>query len=96
MIMKIFKHTGRYYLKKIQKGYLTTQQVADILNTTIDIVNSAYDDYCKEQNPFKKRSFDFKNAVIQITISMISTFLVLLTLFEMQAERNATYLPEFL
>lgn len=94
MIMKIFKHTGRYYLKKIQKGYLTTQQVADILNTTIDIVNSAYDDYCKEQNPFKKRSFDFKNAVIQITISMISTFLVLLTLFEMQAERNATYLPD--
>lgn len=94
MIMKIFKHTGRYYLKKIQKGYLTTNQVADILNTTIDIVDSAYDDYCKEQNPFKKKSFDFKNAVIQITISIISTFLVLLTLFEMQAERNATYLPD--
>lgn len=91
--MKIFKHTSRYYLKKIQKGYLTTHQVADILNTTIDIVDSAYDDYCKKQNPFKKRSFDFKNAVIQITISIISTFLVLLTLFEMQAERNATYLP---
>lgn len=94
MIMKILKHTGRYYLKKIQKGYLTTNQVADILNTTIDIVDSAYDDYCKEQNPFKKKSFDFKNAVIQITISIISTFLVLLTLFEMQAERNATYLPD--
>lgn len=92
--MKILKHTGRYYLKKIQKGYLTTNQVADILNTTIDIVDSAYDDYCKEQNPFKKKSFDFKNAVIQITISIISTFLVLLTLFEMQAERNATYLPD--
>ncbi len=92
--MKIFKHTGRYYLKKIQKGYLTTHQVAEILNTTIDIVNSAYADYCKEQNPFKKRNFDFKNAVIQITISIISTFLVLLTLFEMQAERNATYLPD--
>lgn len=91
--MKFFKHTGRYYLKKIQKGYLTTYQVADILNTTIDIVNSAYDDYCEEQNPFKKRSFDFKNAAIQITISIVSTFLVLLTLFEMQAERNATYLP---
>lgn len=92
--MKILKHTGRYYLKKIQKGYLTTNQVADILNTTIDIVDSAYDDYCKEQNPFKKKSFDFKNAVIQITISIISTFLVLLTLFEMQAERNAIYLPD--
>lgn len=94
MIMKIFKHTGRYYLKKIKKGYLTNQQVADILNTTVDIVNSAYDDYCKEQNPFSKKSFDFKNAAIQITISIISTLLVLLTLFEMQAERNATYLPD--
>lgn len=52
--MKIFKHTGRYYLKKIQKGYLTTHQVAEILNTTIDIVNSAYDDYCKEQTPLRK------------------------------------------
>lgn len=92
--MKIFKHTGRYYLKKIQKGYLTTHQVADILNISIDIVNSAYGDYCKERNPFKKRSFDFKNAAIQITISIISTFLVLLTLFEMRAERNATYLPD--
>lgn len=94
MIMKIFKHTGRYYLKKIQKGYLTKHQVADILNTNIDNVNFAYDDYCKEQNPFKEISFDFKKAVIQITISIISTFLVLLTLFEMQAERNATYLPD--
>lgn len=92
--MKIFKYSGRYYLKKIQKGYLTTHQVADILNTTIEIVNSAYDDFCKEQNPFKKISFEFKNATIQITISIISTLLVLFTLFEMQAERNATYLPD--
>lgn len=91
--MKNF-HTNRYYLKKIHSGYLTMQDVADKFNTTIDVVNSAYDDYCEEQNPFKKRSFEFKNAIIQITISIISTFLVLLTLFEMQAERNATYLPD--
>lgn len=92
--MRFFKHRGRYYLKKIQKGYMTTFQVAEILNTSIDIVNSAYEEYCKEQNPFKKTSFDFKNAVIQIAISIISTILVLLTLFEMQAGRNATYLPD--
>lgn len=92
--MKFPRHTGRYYLKKIQKGYMTTYQVANILNTSIDVVNSAYEEYCKEQNPFKKVSFDFKNAAIQITISIISTLLVLLTLFEMQAGRNATYLPD--
>lgn len=73
---------------------MTTSQVAEILNTSIDVVNSAYEEYCKEQNPFKKTSFDFKNAAIQITISIISTILVLLTLFEMQAGRNATYLPD--
>ncbi len=94
MIMKIFKHTNRYYLKKIYEGDLTTHQVANILNTTIDNVNSAYKDYCQEQNPFTKRSFEFKKTVIEIIISIISTAIVLLTLFEMQAERNAAYLPD--
>lgn len=92
--MKFFKHTGNYYLKKIQKGQFTIQQVADTLNTTTSIVNAAYIKYCEEQNPFKKTSFVFKNATIQICISIISTVLVLLTLFEMQAQRNATYFPD--
>lgn len=92
--MKIFKHTGRYYLKKIHKGQLTPRQVADILDTTFQTVDSAYNDYCQEQNPFRKKNFELKNAAIQIAISIVSTFLVLLTLFEMQAERNATYLPD--
>lgn len=92
--MKFFKHTGNYYLKKIQKGQFTIQQVADALNTTTSIVNAAYIKYCEEQNPFKKTSFEFKNATIQICISIISTVLVLLTLFEMQAQRNATYFPD--
>lgn len=91
--MKNFRHTGRYYLKKIKDGQLTNQQVADILNTTLETVDSAYDEYCKDQNPFKKRSFEFKSTTVQIAISVISTCLVLLTLFEMQAARNATYLP---
>ena len=92
--MKIFKHTGRYYLKKIRKGQLTTHQVAEILDTTFEIVDSAYSDYCQKQNPFKKKNYELKNTVIQIAISIVSTFLVLLTLFEMQAERNASYLPD--
>lgn len=94
MYMKTFKHTGRYYLKKIYKGQLTTCQVADILNTTLETVDCAYSDYCQEQNPFKKKNYELKSTAIQIATSIISTFLVLLTLFEMQAERNATYLPD--
>lgn len=89
--MKMIKHTGRYYLKKIEKGQLTVQQVADILNITINATDSAYKDYCDSKNPFKKKKFD---SAIQIAVSIISTVLVLLTLFEMQAERNATYLPD--
>ncbi|GLC79673.1 hypothetical protein [Lacrimispora brassicae] len=92
--MKIFRHTSDYYLKKIQEGQLTNQQVAEELKTTVDVVNIAFNEYCKEQNPFKKKSFEFKNATIQVAISIISTFLVLFTLFEMQAARNATYLPD--
>ena len=92
--MKIFKHKGQYYLKKIQNGELTVQQVADTLNVTVDTVNSAYTDYIKGQNPFKKTTFEFKNTLIQIVISIISTIIVLLTLFEMQAARNASYLPD--
>lgn len=91
--MTIFRRTGRYYLKKIKDGQLTNQQVADILNTTLETVDSAYDEYCKDQNPFKKKSFEVKSTAIQIAISAISTCLVLFTLFEMQAARNATYLP---
>lgn len=91
--MKLFKHTRKYYLKKIQNGKLTNQQVADIVNTTVDIVDSAYTKYLKEQNPFLRKSSNFKIVTIQIIISIISTILVLLTLFEMQAARNATYLP---
>lgn len=92
--MKRIRHTGRYYLKKIEAEQLSNQQVADILNTTVDIVDSAYDEFCKEQNPFKRKSFEFKSTAVQISISIISTFLVLFTLFEMQAARNATYLPD--
>ena len=50
--MKIFKHNGQYYLKKMQNGELTNQQVADILNVTVNTVNSEYNDYS---------NYDFNN-----------------------------------
>ena len=49
---------------------------------------------CEKMLNFKSRSFEFKKAVIEIAISIISTILVLLTLFEMQADRNAAYRPD--
>ena len=42
----------------------------------------------------KKKSFKYKSEPIQIIISIVSTVIVLLTLFEMQAARNASYLPD--
>lgn len=43
---------------------------------------------------FKNKSFEFKKAVLEIGISIVSVILVLLTLFEMQADRNAAYRPD--
>ena len=43
---------------------------------------------------FKNKSFEFRKAVLEIGISIVSVILVLLTLFEMQADRNAAYRPD--
>lgn len=43
---------------------------------------------------FKEKSFEFKKTAIEIVISISSTALVLFTLFEMQAARNASYRPD--
>lgn len=43
---------------------------------------------------FKNKSFEFKKAVLEIAISIVSVILVLLTLLEMQADRNAAYRPD--
>lgn len=94
--MRLHIHRKRYYLKKIQEGRLTKQEVADIYDTTDNIVEGAFEEYIKEQNPFKKKSFGYKHAIVQIVISLVSTLLVLFTLFEMKDERNAAYLPDIL
>ena len=69
------------------------EEVANIFDTSVTVVEDALIEYDKNKNPFRKKSFEFKNAIVQIIISIISTILVLLTLLEMQAARNATYLP---
>lgn len=91
--MKKLRYTGRYYLKKIKQKKMTDQQVADILEIDVNRVNKAYEEYCIERDPFRKFKFEYISTAVQIVISLISVFLVLFTLFEMQAARNATYLP---
>ncbi len=87
------KHRGKYYLKKIKAGEMTRQQVADSLCVSIDDVNSAYDNYTRENSPIKTMSYEKKKNIVQIAISIISTIIILLTLNEMQAARDAAYLP---
>ena len=38
--------------------------------------------------------FEFRKTIVEIVISLVSTVLVLLTLFEMQEDRNAAYRPD--
>lgn len=66
MLMKIFKHNGQYYLKKMQNGELTNQQVADILNVTVNTVNSEYNDYIEKQNPFKRKVLNIKMQLFKL------------------------------
>lgn len=92
--MKPFKLKTAHYLKKIQNGQLTCQQVANILQTTEDVIESSYNKYIKEQQTFLQKKFEYRSSVIQIVVSIISTVLVLFTLFEMRAERNDAYRPD--
>ena len=73
---------------------MNPKEVADILNVSVDAVNCAYSDYIKKQNPFNEKNFEYKKTIVEIVISIISTVVLLVTLFEMQAARNATYIPD--
>lgn len=42
----------------------------------------------------KKDKFEFWKSIAEIVISVVSVYLVLLTLFEMQADRDAAYMPD--
>lgn len=82
-----------YYLSNICKGNITKEEVADIYSTTAENVEKAVQNYQETKNPFRSASSDIKQGRIQIFISFVSAILVLFTLFEMQAERNAAYMP---
>ena len=92
--MNIVRYIMRnYYLSKICEESITKEEVADIYSTTIENVEKAVHEYKDTKNPFKKMDRQTKQGYLQILISFVSAMLVLFTLFEMQAERNAAYMP---
>ena len=86
-----------YYLRKIKKGKLTKEQVADKFNINVSEVEFAYSKYARVKNPFEFKSPDNKKFKIQIAVSIVTSLLsaimVFPTLLEMQAQRNMAYRP---
>lgn len=87
----------KYYFKQLQKGKFTKEQVAQIFCTTVQNVDKAYSRFVKPKNPFKplegqKKQFIIQN-MVTVMVALLSTIMVLVTLFEMQAARNAAYMP---
>lgn len=87
----LFYILQRKYLRRMQTGGLTCQQVSDKLKLPVSVVEKEYEDYI---NPFSSKKLERRNANIQLIVSILSTLLVLLTLFEMQKARNAAYQPD--
>lgn len=87
----------RFYLSQIRKVKISKYEVAALFKTEVVNVEKAYDKYLEPKNPFKKKFSKKRKFVIQLSVtiltSLVSTLLVLLTLFEMQADRNAAYRP---
>ena len=92
--MKIILYFMRnYYLSSICRRKIKPEEVARIYSTTPENVGKAVKQYKKRKNPFKTTDSQTRQGTIQIIISIVSALLVLLTLFEMQNERNAAYMP---
>ena len=72
---------------------MTIEEVASIYSTTPENVEEAVREYQERNNPFREFDDQIKIGIIEIAISIISAVLILFTLFEMQAERNAAYMP---
>lgn len=89
-----FKYLARkHYLREIDKGRITVQEVAVYYNTSVKNVEAAYTEYVNSKNPFQKSDHQVVKWIIETFISLLSVLLVLFTLFEMQEERNAAYRP---
>ena len=82
-----------YYIRKVCDGTIKEDELANIYATSIDNVKKAVIDYKARRNPFRQADKQMRQGAIQVVISLFSIILVLLTLFEMQAERNAIYKP---
>ena len=93
--MKIIRYLmKKYYLSNVCKGRITKEEVADIYSTSVENVEKAVHEFEETKNPFRKADSRSRKENIQILISLVSIGLVLLTLYEMQAERNAAYMPD--
>ena len=92
-IIMFIKHGKNYYLKKIDKGTLSVTEVANIFHTSPKVIEQELINYENRSNPFIKKKSDKNYSIIQIIISVVSTLLVLFTLFEMKVDRNAAYRP---
>ena len=83
----------KHYIKKITQGKATKEYVASLYSTTVENIESAINEYDEQKKPFKKIDIEARQGRINIFVSLVSTILVLFTLFEMQAERDAAYKP---
>ena len=82
-----------YYLKMVCEEKISKEDVATIYSTSVENVEKAVKDYKNKKNPLRLTDSRTRHETIQTLISFLSIVLVLLTLFEMQAERNAAYYP---
>ena len=81
------------YLKQIDNDEKTIEEVAEIYSTSPENVEEAVKEYKARKNPFRVGDVQIKLRIFEIGISIFSAMLVLFTLFEMQEERNAAYMP---
>lgn len=87
------KHGKKYYLKKINQGILSITEVANMFHVSTKLIEQELINYENGNNPFMNKQSSKRDSTIQIIISIISSILVLLTLFEMKVDRNAAYRP---
>lgn len=83
----------KHYLKKLEQGKISKEYVAHLYSTSPAEIEEAFDEYKEGKKPFKKSNEEIKQGTINIIIQFVSTIIILLTLFEMQSERNLAYMP---
>ena len=91
--MRIFRHRKAYYFEKMRHGLITDNEVAEIFNVSTASVRIGFVEYSKGKNPFLREKRNIFPA-IEIVTSLLAFTISILTLQEMQTERNHAYLPD--